>query len=100
MEPSEAIADTYALTQAWLFKSAVTEASIFLRRAPRVASMSDARSCGALLSFAEEQLSRVPSHSTVNLSHIVSHAHLQNAGLIICLHDEEELGDAEFRRVV
>ena len=74
--------------------------------------MSDARSCGALLSFAEEQLSRVPSHSTVNLSHIVAHAHLQNAGLIICLHDghvlfqstsppaEEELGDAEFRRVV
>ena len=45
--------------------------------------MSDARSCGALLSFAEEQLSRVPSHSTVNLSHIVSHAHLQNAGLIM-----------------
>ena len=43
-------------------------------------------SCKALLAFADEQLAAAPAH-TVNISHIVEERSMQNAALVVCLHD-------------
>lgn len=59
--------------------------------------------CDALLSFANLQLSRVARPSHVNLSYVVEQAIVQNAGLIVCVHDGElfyQIADAKAKHVM